>query len=109
MIHDRRHPDTKLKTDSYDLGHIFKKYINRGSKISQSQHQHRRCKAIIDHLNPGKYRHPSCHQIHDHHNKNKKAMHQQTGDQLDHRQYLYFKNHLFDQITVFLQAACDSV
>ena len=40
MIHDRSHPDTKLKADTYDLGHILEKYIHRRSKISQSQCQH---------------------------------------------------------------------
>ena len=97
MIHDRSHPDTELKADTYDLGHILEKYIYRGCKISKSQCQHGRRKAVVDHLDPGQHRHSSCHQIHDHHNEDEKSMYQQTGDQLDHRQYLYFKDYLFHQ------------
>ncbi len=36
-------------------------------------------------------------------------MYQQTGYQLDHRQYLYFKYYFLDQIAVFLQTARDPI
>ena len=56
-----------------------------------------------------KFRFFAADQEHEEHDQDEKHMHKQTGDQLDHRQYLYFKDYLLQQITVFLKTPRDPV
>ena len=109
IIHDGHQPHAKLQADADDLGHIFKKHLDRAGKIREGQRQHGRGKGIVNKLQPGGLRQPAADQENHEHDQHKKSMDKQAGEKLHHRKDLHPEYHLFYQIIIFLETAGPAV